>query len=311
MFSNKEYVYEVYKEKSFSKAAENLYITQPSLSLTIKRVEGKIGSKLFDRSTTPIQLTESGQEYIKCLEQIIDIEHQYQNYLCELNDLKTGTFTIGATHYFTSYILPHFIAMFMDKYPMVKVNVIEGSQIFLEKRLLDGNLDLVVDNITTNGQSLHKIPFYKENILLAIPKKLLQSKDISPYLLSTEDIIHGKHLQAETPGVPFSSLYQMPFVMLKSGHITRRSVDNVFSERNIRPNIVLEVDQMTTAYSTACHGLGATFVSDSIVKESLPDPRVAFCTLGSEVISRDVFFYHKVNKHITKAMRAFLDIACA
>lgn len=61
MFSGMNYVYEVYKEQSFSKAAENLYISQPALSSMIKKIETKIGMPLFDRSTSPIQLTECGK----------------------------------------------------------------------------------------------------------------------------------------------------------------------------------------------------------------------------------------------------------
>ncbi len=74
MFSGMNYVYEVYKEQSFSKAAENLYISQPALSSMIKKIETKIGMPLFDRSTSPIQLTECGKKYIKTAEKIMDLE---------------------------------------------------------------------------------------------------------------------------------------------------------------------------------------------------------------------------------------------
>ena len=73
MFSGMNYVYEVYKEQSFSKAAENLYIAQPALSSMIKKIETKIGMPLFDRSTSPIQLTECGKKYIKTAEKIMDV----------------------------------------------------------------------------------------------------------------------------------------------------------------------------------------------------------------------------------------------
>ncbi len=70
MFTWKKYVYEVYREKSFSKAAQNLYISQPSLSARIKKVEERIGVPLFDRSTSPLQLTEVGKAYIEAAEEI-------------------------------------------------------------------------------------------------------------------------------------------------------------------------------------------------------------------------------------------------
>ena len=69
MFQGMEYVYQVYKDKSFSKAAANLFISQPSLSANVKRVEKKVGFPIFDRSTKPLSLTECGKEYIRCVEE--------------------------------------------------------------------------------------------------------------------------------------------------------------------------------------------------------------------------------------------------
>ena len=71
MFQGMEYVYQVYKDKSFSKAAANLFISQPSLSANVKRVEKKVGFPIFDRSTKPLSLTECGKEYIRCVEEIL------------------------------------------------------------------------------------------------------------------------------------------------------------------------------------------------------------------------------------------------
>ena len=82
MFQGMEYVYEVYLEKSFSKAAEKLFISQPSLSANVKRVEHHIGYPIFDRSTKPLSLTECGVQYIKAVEKIKSIQ-------MNLKDLQT------------------------------------------------------------------------------------------------------------------------------------------------------------------------------------------------------------------------------
>ena len=84
MFDGKEYVYAVYEEKSFSKAAQKLYITQPALSTAIKKVEKKIGTPIFDRSTSPIGLTPGGEVYIDAIEKLFALE---QNTLNQLNNL--------------------------------------------------------------------------------------------------------------------------------------------------------------------------------------------------------------------------------
>lgn len=77
VFQGMEYIYEVYKEKSFSKAAANLFISQPSLSANVKRIEKRIGYPIFDRSTKPLQLTECGEKYIQAVERIMDIQKNF------------------------------------------------------------------------------------------------------------------------------------------------------------------------------------------------------------------------------------------
>lgn len=81
MFQGMEYVYEVYKEKSFSKAAASLFISQPSLSANVRRVENRIGYPIFDRSTKPLSLTECGRQYIQCVERIMNIERDFSDFI--------------------------------------------------------------------------------------------------------------------------------------------------------------------------------------------------------------------------------------
>ena len=85
-----EYVYEVYKERSFSKAAANLFISQPSLSANVKRIEKKIGYPIFDRSTKPLGLTECGRHYIDAVEHIMQVENGFHDFVNDWSNLKTG-----------------------------------------------------------------------------------------------------------------------------------------------------------------------------------------------------------------------------
>ena len=307
MFSNKEYVYEVYKAKSYSKAAEKLFITQPSLSLTIKKVETQIGSQLFDRSTTPIRLTDCGEEYIRCVEKIMDIENGFETYLSDLSDLKSGTLAIGASNFFASYILPPIITKFKSKYPRVAVNLIEANTVHLEKYLHAGELDLIIDNYPFNEAIYQKHFFYQEQMILAVPVKFHYNKNAKKYCLTTEDIVNNRHLHSSIPAVPLDKFEDAPFILLRFGNDTRTRADRIFEEHGIKPNIVLELDQLATAYHTACNGMGITLISDTLVKETLPDPRVIYYKIDSVHTVRNIYFYHKTSKYITRAMKEFLN----
>ena len=101
-----KYIYTVYRHGSFSKAAEELFLTQPALSISVQKVEHELGLSLFNRDKKPLELTEAGKIYIQKIEQIQHLEEELSAQLNDLTDLKTGSLKIGGTHYFNAYILP-------------------------------------------------------------------------------------------------------------------------------------------------------------------------------------------------------------
>ena len=170
MFQGMEYIYEVYKEKSFSKAAAALFISQPSLSANVKRVENRIGYPIFDRSTKPLQLTEVGKHYIEAVEKVMDIENNLENFLLDLGNLKTGTLNVGGSNFFSSWILPPLIADFSQKFPHVQISLVEESTAKLSQFLQAGKLDLMIDNCILDNQIFEHYAYQKEQLLLAVPK---------------------------------------------------------------------------------------------------------------------------------------------
>lgn len=309
MFTNKNYVYEVYKAKSFSKAAENLFISQPSLSITIKKIENRIGSQLFDRSTTPIKLTDCGEKYIGCVERIVDIEDEFEMYLSDLNNLQTGNLSIGASNFFASYILPPLIAKFKTMYPRVVVNLIETNTAHLEKLLYSGDLDLIVDNYHFNEALYSRQFFYREHMILVIPEEFSCNTDIKKYQLSEQDIIEYKHLNPKTPALPLKLIEDVPFVLLRYGNDTRDRADKLFAEYGIKPDIELELDQLATTFHVSCHGIGTTIISDTLVRKVAPNHRVFYYKIDSKYAIRENYFYFRISKYLTRAMQEFLKLA--
>ena len=112
MFKNKEYVLTVYKEGSFTKAAEKLFVSQPSLSASVKRIEDRIGAPVFDRSSTPVTLTEVGREYVKYALEIEDKENDFSRYISDHTNLLTGKIRVGGSSFFSSFVIPNLISDF-------------------------------------------------------------------------------------------------------------------------------------------------------------------------------------------------------
>lgn len=308
MFNWKHYVYEVYKEKSFSKAAHNLYISQPSLSARIKAIEEELGSPIFDRSTSPIRLTEVGAVYIKAAEDIMKIEEEVENYINDFNTLRSGHLSIGASNVFAAYALPSIITEFKNKYPEINVRLIEGNTAALEEMLGNNSIDMVIDNNHYDSALYDKELYGKEEILLAIPRKFSICKKLEKYVIDEKKLRTGEYISENVPVAPLCEFKDVPFIMLSPGNDTRTRGDRLCKEAGFRPKVILELNQQATAYMTAATEMGATFVS-SILAAKLPANDVlAYFRLGGEAACRSVYFYYKKRKIKTKAMEEFVKI---
>ena len=106
MLNEIKYVYAVYKERSFTKAAKKLFISQPALSNMVKKAEQEIGSPIFDRSTVPLTLTKEGEFYIRTIKQIMLLEKNIYTYFDDIRSMNTGSLAVGGSSFFCSFILP-------------------------------------------------------------------------------------------------------------------------------------------------------------------------------------------------------------
>ena len=306
MFVWKKYVYEVYKERSFTKAAQNLYISQPSLSARIKKIEEIIGEPLFDRSTTPLQLTEVGKVYIEAAEEITQIEQRVENYINDLAGLKTGNLAVGASTLFAAYVVPSLITQFNQKFPDVHIQLIEGNTAELEEMLGSNALDFVIDNYHYDSILYNKELYCEENILLAVPKHFAVNEELGMYQLSYKNIKNKNYLNQKYPAVPLGRFADLPFIMLTQGNDTRTRGDRLCRNVGFKPNIVLEFNQQSTAYMASSTQLGATFISDILVSQLPTFENLVYYKLDGEEAKRKVFFYYKTHKYKTRVMEDFV-----
>jgi len=170
MFKNKDYILAIWKEGSFTKAAEKLFVSQPSLSASVKRIETRVGAPLFDRSGAPVVLTEIGREYVKYALAIEEKEADFIRYVTDYTKLMAGTIKIGGSSFFSSFVLPKMISEFNKRYEKIVFEIFEGSTKHLMERLYTGDLDLVIDNAITDDENIISTPYITECLLLAVPK---------------------------------------------------------------------------------------------------------------------------------------------
>lgn len=309
MFRNAEYIYAVYKTGSFSAAAKSLYVTQPCLSAMVKKTEQMLGVPLFDRNSKPLQLTEYGQRYIAYIEKVWELEHEMEQYLSDVRGLRAGELSIGTNNVFASYVLPPLIRRFNSRYPGVKVQMVEGSISYLEQALIQGSVDLVLDNCPMNENHCVQHQLGTELLLAAVPEAVCP-EGVKRYL-THQDIRNGLHLAKNAPVLQPQAMASVPVIALRKGNDTRIRMDAICQEAGVAPRLQLEVDQLATAYNIACNGLGMTLVSDTLLRSTMAFPEVRYFKLESSLAERPVYLYHKRARYVTRAMQAFLDTAKA
>ena len=308
MFVLKNYVMEVYKTGSFSRAAENLYISQPSLSASIRRLEQRIGEPLFDRSTHPVQLTPCGEAYLQSAQTISSAEEEFAAFMEGYASCQTGSLTLGGSNMNVSFTLPKLLKRFRAEYLKISVHVEEGNINDLKKLLHEGKLDFVVDSGGEDAEYFSTYHYAPENLLLAIPPEFSCNEKLEKYAMNREDILEGRHLAQTQPVLPLEKVKEIPFVFPTPETDTYRRSMQLCKRAGFTPNIILSFHQQATVFHTNNAGMGAAFVSDVLIKNAFPRPDMRYYKIGGSESFRHVNFFWKTGKHMTPAMKVFLEV---
>ena len=309
MFRGMEYIYAVWKEQSFSNAAKKLFISQPALSNSVKRVEDKVGAPIFDRSTSPIQLTDVGREYVHAVERILAIQENFTHYLADSQNMRTGRLTIGSGAMISSYLLPDLISRYKERFPYIEVDVVESGEERLEKLLADGVIDLAIENSRFPEALFESRLFQQEHIVLAVPRAWPVNRELLAWQQSIDNIISGSYLSPRYPAVPLETFRESPFILVGPGDENHDRALELCGLHGFVPKAILTLDQQLTSYNMACAGLGAAFVSDTLVKSTLPHPNVVYYKLDGEAARRDIRIYYKRSRYMPQCVRKFLEDA--
>lgn len=300
--TGREYVYTVYEEKSFSAAAKKLFMTQPALSAAVKKVEQELGLPIFDRSHSPLRLTDAGRAYIEATEKIFQIEKNLQRFVNDLAELESGNLVIGGTNFVTACFLPRLIKKFNEQHPNIHISVIESSSAELFAGLKQGTIDLVIDSGECNTKEFESLTFFTDRIMLAVPKALAPENEPA---FSQQDISAGKHLQVSEPIARLQDFQDIPFLLLGKGNDMYRRTMELFREAEITPHVRLYLNQLMTAYHMTAAGLGATFLTDTLIRMAAPNDLLNYYLLDHPLLEREIFIAVPRSSYHPRAIQAF------
>ena len=306
MFKNMHYVYAVYLNKSFSKAAEKLYISQPALSAAIKKVEEEVGLPIFDRSSNPIQLTVAGEYYIESIEKIMRIEKDTAAYFGRLLGNARETITIGSASFFCAHVLPTIIQEFRLEYPGYMVNLLEANADDLVKCLRTGSADIILDVEKLDPNTFSSFVWAEEQIVLAVPAAYEVNRRLEKYRLTFEEVGSGQYLAPQYPSVNLREFEKESFLLLKQGNDMYERSLKMFKKAGFAPAVGMYLDQLLTAYYIACSGKGIAFVRAGITNYLEVTHKLVFYKIDDENSRRNIMLYYKNSQPLSKVGRDFI-----
>lgn len=205
-------------------AAKQLYISQPSLSQTLRQMEEEAGLQLFDRSTSPFRLTYAGERYLKAAESLLELDARLKAEMDSIRREDGGRLRLGISVTRSMQVLPEVLPIFTREYPNVSIELHESASATLENLLQKGEIDLALA-ATEPAES-------------NITYELIEKESIG--ILAGRDSYIAQRLPSGTP-ITLKDVEKERFVCLDTSHSSRIIQNMLFRKANFHPNILLEV----------------------------------------------------------------------
>lgn len=243
------YIKTIADTKSISKAAEELFIAQPSLSQSLQRIERELGTHLFIREPRGMKLTYAGEKYYLMAKEILDIYSDFKSEITHINELKAGRLVIGIARYMGMNILPNILPKFNKNYPNIEIIIREENTRVLENLVLGGNVDFALTHVHKKemNEKINYEILKEDEFLLVTPKAYLKDSD----KIKVKD---GKSY------VDLRDLEGEKFILLDINKGIRKVQDRTIKSYGISPDVVFTTKNFETAKRLAANGMGITII---------------------------------------------------
>lgn len=277
-----EYFQAVCRLKNITRAAEQMYVTQPTITVAIRRLEKEVGVILFDRSQRNFALTTEGQVFL----QRVDTTLQgLKDAIVEMRDyvnLRKGTIKLGLPPMVGTFFLPTIFVDFQKQYPAVEIITVEAGSLSIRELLKNGELDVGIVVITEAEPQLETLPLAKGEIHVCLS---------------------NEHPLSRSSIISFAQLRDEAFVLIPDGTYVRRTITTEFKRHQITPRIILSSGQVETLLRLVRKGVGLSFLIDFIARQY---PDIVVLPL-SEPLPIEIGLAWKKDKYLSLASQAFID----
>jgi DNA-binding transcriptional LysR family regulator len=277
-------------EKNFTRAAEVVYLSQPSLSKQIKILEKNLDITLINREKNKISLTENGEVFLKYSERILSLCEESCRALIDLRNGDRGSLTVGASQTIGIYLMPRILALFAQNYPQINLKVQINSTSIIVKNLLKREIDIAL----VGGEIANKL---KKNLIIED-----FVKDEINLIISTA------HPFAKKNKINKEDLYYLNFITLNPNSTIQKLIENTLIQNKIETKqlkTIIQLNSIEGIKTAVSLGLGAAFVSSSTIEKELELRAIKILKIENIQINRTLSIISNSKYHKSKATKFF------
>ena len=243
------YFLDIAQTEHLTQSAQNLFVTQSTLSHGLRQLEEELDTTLFDRLGRGLKLSQAGSEFRAYATRALKEIEAGRMALADLSGLQSGRLTIGAIPTFLNTVLPATVATFCESYPKVQVEVRELRAGPIENQLMCGDLDLGIAFHPTRHGEIETEPLFEERMMVVLRKTAPQAR--------------GQHITLKRAA-------QLPMALLPRSFATRRMLDEKFRQAGTEPLVRVEMESVEALLGVCRHGPLATIVPERATLQ-MPD----------------------------------------
>ena len=293
------YVLVLAHEGSFSRAAESLGITQPSLSQYIKKIEKEQGVELFDRTGGNVRVTDAGYVYIEAGRKILDLEKQMERRLEDLSAFRSGSIVVGVSPYRCIHLMPEIVRRFHKLYPGIRLVLEERAGASLLDDAEHGLFDLCIANLPVDERLFRYQLIMKEELLLAVNVQTELFQKLEREAVRTEE--------KQYPAINFRALAGESFVTLSEQQPTQRNLNKICAEAGFSMENAVECRTIETQFAMVRAGIGAALVPSGLSQFSNAG-EVAYYSFLQSIPYRDMAVIYRKEQYLSKAVQDLIRI---
>lgn len=261
-----EYLLRIRREKGIARAAQSLYIAQPSLSQILMKLEEECGFALFTREKDGVRETNEGSRFLDQVEELAGIYRKMRRQLEEFQQLKRGLVSFGIPINLGTSLLPDILPRFSALYPGVEVRFFENNSVELDRMVLEGRTDFNIMHFQSPKETLEYEILGVDPFCLAAPSSWGERLGLKEGAIGKRQL---KELERE------------PFIMVARGQKLRQTADEILSQAQVKPKVLCSTKSMETAKRLVAAGMGLTLLPMSYTT-LLSDRKGILCVPISE-----------------------------